>query len=147
MMCNFRPLQTTARWEVLARVPDRCGAPQRLATIAARPGQTVTIPAASHGEAIYARVHGLAVSGVQRLETLVYRAPERHALINGTEVVQVVPGTAEDGLLFDVSPELDYPAPFALSPNVRTISFNGSSATLRIDIYRMFVSRMPKRAP
>jgi hypothetical protein len=84
---------------------------------------------------------------VERLKTLVYRAPARHALINGTEVVRIVPGTAEDGLLFDVSPELDYPAPFALSPNVRSIAFTGVSGELRLDLYRLSVVRGRTPAP
>jgi hypothetical protein len=78
---------------------------------AARPGQTITIPATGQGQAIFARVHGMAVSGIEKIETLVYRAHLRHALINGTETARIVPGTAEDGLLFDVAPESDYPAP------------------------------------
>jgi hypothetical protein len=28
MLCNYVPLQTTARWQVLGRVPDRCGPPR-----------------------------------------------------------------------------------------------------------------------
>ena len=62
----------------------------------------------------------------------------RYATINGTRQVILVPGTATDGLLFDLSPEVDYPAPFALSPNVHTVSFIGRQ--VRIDLYRLQVS-------
>ena len=142
-MCNFAPLQTSARWQVLARVPDRCGPARLLKTVSAQPGQTVSIPAVGAGQALIGRVHGLAVSGVERLETLLFRAHERHALINGTLQARIVPGTAQDGLLFSLSPQSDYPAPFRLSPDVRTISFTGGSGPLRIDLIEMSVSRTP----
>lgn len=142
-MCNFAPLQTSARWQVLARVPDRCGPGRLLKTVSAQPGQTISIPAVGAGQALIGRVHGLAVSGVERLETLLFRAHERHALINGTLLARIVPGTAQDGLLFSLSPQSDYPAPFRLSPDVRTISFTGGSGPLRIDLIEMSVSRTP----
>jgi hypothetical protein len=144
MMCNFEPQLTTVRWQVLARVADRCGTPRLVSSVSVRPGQTATIPAAGQGQAIFARVQGLAVSGIERIETLIYRAHLRHALINGTETARIVPGTAADGLLFNLAPESDYPPPFTLSPNVRTISFTGTSGPYRIDLYRMSVTPIGK---
>jgi hypothetical protein len=140
MMCNFEPQMTTLRWQVLARVPDRCGDPALLSSQSVRPGQAVTVPAAGQGQAIFARVHGLAVSGIEKIEALLFRAHLRRALINGTLTARIVPGTAQDGLLFDVAPDSDYPAPFRLSPDVRTISFRGTSGPYRIDLYRMSVT-------
>lgn len=144
MMCNYEPQLTTGSWQVLARVSDRCGAPHLVSSISAPPGQTVTIPAAGNGQAIFARVHGMAVSGIEKVQTLLFRANVRHALINATERVRIVPGTAEDGLLFDLAPKSDFPAPFALSPHVRTISFTGTSGPYRVDVYRMSVTPIGK---
>lgn len=144
MLCSFAPQQTSLRWEVLARVANRCGAPQLVASIPASPGQTVTIPSARPGEAVFGRVSGLGVSGLERVEALLYRARLRHATVNKTEVVRIVPGTAQDGLLFDLAPLSDYPTPFALSPHVHTISFASGSGQLLIDVYRMTVSRTIK---
>ena len=140
MLCHYVPVYTSVRWQVLAHVPNRCGTPVRFASISARPGQSVTIPPVGTREAVYARVYGLGVSGLEQIETFLYRAHIRTALLNGTRPVRVVPGTATDGLIFDVPPEVDYPAPFALSPGVRTISFSGVSGEVRIDLYRMSVS-------
>ncbi len=140
MLCNFNALLTGQRFQVLARVPDRCGSPRRAASISAQPGQTVAVPPAGPHEAIFARVHGLAVAGIERLETLAFRAHSRYAVINGTRRIRVVPGTAQDGMLFSLARGSDYPLPFSLSPGVRTISFTGGSGPLRIDLYRMSVA-------
>jgi hypothetical protein len=138
MMCHYVPTYTAARWQVLTRVANRCGTAQRIASISASPGQTVVVPPVGRGEALYARVHGLGVSGFEKIEALLYRAHVRDAVINGTRQVRLVPGTATDGLLFDLSAEVDYPAPFALSPKVHTVSFTGRG--VRIDLYRLPVS-------
>jgi hypothetical protein len=137
MMCNYVPLATTLRWQVLARAGNRCGVPHLVRSSSAGPGQTVEIPAAPPGEAVVGRIHGLGISGLERVRTWLYRAPSRWARLNGIGGVRIVPGTAADGLLLDVSSTSDYPPPFALSPGVRTISFAGFSGRLKIEIYEM----------
>jgi hypothetical protein len=135
MLCNYVTLRTTPRWQVLGKVADRCGRPQLIATVDTSYGRLIGIPADRPGGILYASVHGAAVSGVlERLRTSLFRAKFRYAVVNGTSVYRVVPGTAEDGLLMDAPADLDYPAPFRLSPQARTIKFTGPSGPLRLDL-------------
>jgi hypothetical protein len=139
MLCNYVPLRTTDSWQVLGKVPDRCGAPQQISSIHTHYGNTVRIPPAKAGGLLYAKVHGAGVSGLERLRTLLYRAKFRYVRINGTTTYRLVPGTAADGLLMNTSPKVDYPGPFRLSPDARTIALTGSTGALRVDLYWMRV--------
>ncbi len=133
MLCRYVALHTTARWQVLGRTSNRCGQPRPLETIETRYGTVIHIPAPNSPGILYAKVQGLAVSGIfERALTLFYRAKFRYAIINGGSKFRVVPGTAGDGLLLDAPGGVDYPAPFALSPHARTIEFTGPSGPLRI---------------
>jgi hypothetical protein len=148
MLCNYVALQTTAHSQVLGKVPDRCGAPRLIASMRARAGEDVNLPAAEPNTVIYAKLSGAGVSGLERLRTLLYTARFRHLTVNRTKVYRLVPGTAADGLIMDAGAKADYPAPFALSPAARTISISGASGTLRVDMYSVVV-RQPgaARAP
>lgn len=143
-LCNYAPLQTDLRWQVLGRIAGRCGVPRLVSSISARAGQPVSIPSPGPQQAVIARVHGMAVSGLERIQAWLLRARIHYAIVNRTQWVRVVPGTAQDGLLLALAPGSDYAAPFSLSPGVRTISFAGGSAWLKIDIYRMSVSSTPR---
>jgi hypothetical protein len=135
MLCHYAPLRTTARWQVLGKVGNRCGAPQVIATINTRYGRVTPIPVGRAGGIVYAVVKGASVSGVfERARTFLYRTEFRYATINGASKYRLVPGTAADGLLINVTPSRDYPAPFNLSPNVRTIEFTGGSGPLQLSI-------------
>jgi hypothetical protein len=139
MLCNYVPLQTTARWQVLGKVPDRCGVPQRLGSTNARYGEPVRIPTARRGGVVFVRVRGAEVSGFERLRTLLYRASLRYVVVNGRATYRLVPGTARDGLIVATAPRVDYPAPFALAPGARTIELRGRSGELQVDFYWMRV--------
>jgi hypothetical protein len=56
LVCNFETKIETADWQVLDRVPDRCGDPIELATAKVEPGVPVTVPNAPGENCIvYAR--------------------------------------------------------------------------------------------
>lgn len=139
MLCDYVPLRTTRRWQVLGKVANRCGPPQLINSIHGGYGQVVMLPLAQPGTVLYAKVFGAAVTGLERVKTLLCRADIRYAIVNGVRVYRLIPGTAADGLIMDASPTVDYPAPFALSPHAHTIRFAGLSGALTIDLYEMRV--------
>ncbi|MEK6277290.1 MAG: hypothetical protein AABM29_04675 [Actinomycetota bacterium] len=149
MLCHFRPLRTTQRWQALERTPDRCGAPRRIGSLEARYGAPVDVPRLqSKGEVVFARVHGAGVEGLERLRTLLYRAAARHVIVNDDPTPhRLVPGTAADGLLLNAPGDVDFPPPFALAPAARTLVFRkgSSSDPLEVDFYAMPVR--PLRGP
>lgn len=143
MLCNYAPLRTTARWQVLGRTAARCGVPALVATLTAAPGRAVTIPAPRAGGLVVARLSGAGVGGLERLRALLYRARLRFVTVNGRQSFRLVPGTAGDGLLLDAAPGADFPAPFALSPGARTIAVSGAGP-VTVRVYWMAVRPLPR---
>jgi len=144
MICNFQPLRTTSRYQVLGRTPDRCGAPRPLGSVSADLGRSVPVPAPRRpNELVFARVHGLATSGAERLWTLLYRAALRHVVFDGNRVFRLVAANAGDGLVLRAPRGVDFPAPFAMSPQARNVGFDvqdttaSPSGSVRIDFYAM----------
>jgi hypothetical protein len=72
ILCNYRQVRVQAQWRVLAKVPDRCGAPRRLRSFEARAGEEIPVPKARPGEMVVLRVH-LDQTPLQRLRTLLYK--------------------------------------------------------------------------
>jgi hypothetical protein len=122
MLCNFEPLRTTERWQVLGRVPDRCEEPVPLRTVEAAYGQPVDVPGVDGNRVVVARVHGVQVEGLERLRTLVYRSRTRGVAFDDGFGYRLLPGTASDGLLLAAPRRIDFPAPFAIAPDASTIS-------------------------
>jgi hypothetical protein len=144
MLCHFAALHTNAFWQVLGRVPDRCGPSRLLATIRVRNAQTISLGNAPAGSVLFVRIEGAGVTGIERLRSLLYRARDRYLVVNRTRTYRLVPGTAADGLLLDAPPNVDFPAPFRLSPDAHTIQLLGSAGQLVLRVYSMPV--VPARA-
>ncbi len=122
LLCNFQGLRTTPTWQVLGRGAARCGRAQPLSTVSVHYGQPVPVPLPPHpGDVVILRVHGVQVSGLERLRATLFRARERFIVLDGTPH-RLVPGTAADGLLLTAPPAADFPGPYRLAPNPRTIS-------------------------
>jgi hypothetical protein len=139
LLCHYRPLQTGARWEVLGRTTNRCGAPHLIARLAAANGKPVTLPKPARGHVLFVRIRGAGVGGLERVRSFLYRAVLRYIVVNDRASYRLVPGTATDGLLVAAAPGTDFPAPFALSPAARTLAVLGVSDALGFDVYSMAV--------
>ena len=138
VVCNFAPLRTTKSWQVLARIPDRCGHEEFLTEAKGGPGTVISVPPSGPGEMVLMRVHGLGVSGLERLRALLWRPGFRFAHLNGDTVTyRLVPGTAADGLMVSPAPGLDSAGAFAQIPSVQDISIEGVSRQLTYDFYRV----------
>jgi hypothetical protein len=136
LLCHFREVTSGTGWQALARVPDRCGPLRPYATLHATLGQTIALPAAPPGAVLVAGIEGLGVGFGEHLASLITRVAERYVLIDGHRY-RVPPDTAPDGLLLDVPASADYPAPFNLSMDPRTIGAvipgqRGGTVTIRL---------------
>jgi hypothetical protein len=144
MLCNFRATRTTTEWQVLARVPNRCGEPAQIGSATGRYGTPIPIPEAPANSVVFGRVYGVQDSGFARLRALLIRTQSRQVRFAGDpRRYTFVPGTAEDGLLLRAPRRLDFPEPFALAPNSGEVTFlrNGGPADdpITIDFYSMAV--------
>jgi hypothetical protein len=137
ILCHFTPLHTTSRWQVLGRVRSRCGRPQLIRSTEARFDEAVSIPAPGRGQIVFARIHGVAVSGLERLRTLLFRSKLRFAVLDGSSTYRLIPGTAEDGLLLRGPAGLARGGPFSQIPQAETIEVTGASGELRFDFFAM----------
>lgn len=144
MLCHYIEVRPGATWQVLARVPNRCGHPNRLASVRARWGETVPVPAARHQSSlVFVRVKGTEPTGFERLRTFFYRALERHLVLDGTRAFRFIPGTAADSGLVTVPRASDYTGPFRMSSGARRLAVTkgdqqlSGESVLRLDFYEM----------
>jgi hypothetical protein len=122
MFCRYRVARWSVGWAILRRSPDRCGPERALRTVVAGSGEVVPLPRARPNEAVLVRVDGLAVSGVERLRSLLFRAKNRRVIF-GANAWNLVGDTAADGLLLQIPHWADYPGRFALDSESETVAF------------------------
>jgi hypothetical protein len=144
VLCNFAPLYTDELWQVLGRVPDRCGAPRDVGSVSAAAGAAVQVPSPGPGEVVFVRIGGAGVSGLERLQTFLFHAGSRHIVVNGTARFRLVPETADDGLLMRAGAGVVEPGPFSPVPEATTVAVEGGADQLTYDFYEIRVS--PARA-
>jgi hypothetical protein len=145
VLCNFRPLVLSLRWEVLGRTADRCGEPRLLEKVDGSYGETIKVPTPGPGEVIYVRIHGAGVGGLEKLTNFLLHARSRHILVNGVSRYRLVPETAADGLLVAGDPKLAEPeGSFSPIAQTQTIEVEGPGGDLSFDFYAMTVAPRPK---
>lgn len=142
MLCHFTPLRTTPEWQLLERVGDRCGEPVPLTSAEAAFGEPIAVPPAPHGSLVFARVDGVADSGLGRLRTLAWRPESRQVQFgNDPSAYTFITGTAQDGLLLRASANVDSAEPFTLAPNSDQLTFllagGPSEDRIAVDFYSM----------
>ena len=146
VLCNFVPAWDDERWQVLARVPDRCGPERELGSVSAAAGEPVRVPRPGADEVVFARVEGAGVSGLERVQAFLLHAASRHAVVNGKARYRLVPETAGDGLLLRAAPGVARPGPFDPIPGARTLAVEGGSATVTYTFYAIRVRTYPRIA-
>ena len=144
MLCNYSVFTTTDSWQILAKSPDRCGAPEKIATAEVGLGEQIEVPAGSDDDVVYARIDGLEGSLLQRVATTLYKAPEFYIdTDHGT--YRLVPGTATGPLVMRVPASVDPPAPFSFAPGTNGLRVwmkgpFGFIDSLRVTFFRLPIS-------
>jgi hypothetical protein len=148
VLCNFAPLYTSERWQVLGRVKDRCDPSRALGTVEAAAGEAVAVPTPGRDGIVFVRIAGAGVSGLERLQTILFHAGSRHLTVNGETRYRLVPETAGDGLMLRADPavvgphsQAVEPGPFDPIPEARTIAVDGGADHLTYSFYEMRVRR------
>jgi hypothetical protein len=145
-LCNFEVTQTTKRWQLLERVPDRCGEPEPIGSVDSSYGKVVDVPDAGPGKVVLVRIHGAEVSGLESIRTLLYKAKTRWATTGSGDRYRLIPGTAADGLLLSGSRRLVGRGSFAQAPQADSLTVTGLSGDLRYDFFSMDVASPAKPA-
>ena len=125
MLCHYRSMSVTGRWQVLERVANRCGAPQRILEVKTRLGESIDVPEVPDPRsALIVEVDGLQVQGAESLRTALLRALPRGIGIDDVRGFRLVPGTVGDGLVLEVPRTAgDYPSGFSADATARYIRF------------------------
>lgn len=147
VLCNFSPLQTDERWQLLGRVPDRCGAPRPAGSARAGEGEPVTVPAPGPGEAVFVRIGGAGVGGLEKVSAALFHAAVRRLVVDGSRSYRLIPETAGDGLLLRGNGAFATPGPFSPFPQARTIAVTGAGDGLRFEFFRLQVKESKHSAP
>lgn len=147
MLCHYRAVRTTRRWQLLERVTNRCGPPRQIDSVRTRTGEEVRVPPPpSPRHIVFARIHGLGVEGWETLRSALYRARPRTATLDRHAVWRLAPETAHDGLIMRAPGLVDYPEPFRLAPDAQTLAVQvqgDASRDVAVEFYAQRVRREP----
>jgi hypothetical protein len=136
--CNFVPTLTEAAWQVLSRIPDRCGEPKFATSVSVDPGQWFRIPRAGSNELVFMRVHGMKIEGLEKLFALFWRPSERHAVVNdGDLTYRLPPDTTEDPMIVAVDRTLGHGPELPEVPVLHDMRLDGASGPFTVDFYRV----------
>jgi hypothetical protein len=142
LLCRYVELHATPTWQVLARVPDRCGPPRLSSTVHTVSGAAVPVPRPREGEVVIARVHGLEPTFFERIGAMAWKLSQRTILLNRNPF-RLVPDTADHSLIMNLRAGSDYSGVFALSPGATEVAFirgplsSHSHARIEISFYRV----------
>lgn len=136
--CNFVPTLTEGAWQVLSRIPDRCGEPKLVTTRTVDPGQTFQIPQAGSDEIVTMRIHGARLEGLEKLAALFWRPSERHAIVDGGKYsYRLPPDTTEDPMIVSADRTLGHGPELPELPVLHNMRLEGASGPFKVDFYRV----------
>jgi hypothetical protein len=142
MLCHYVALSSNAAYQVLARVPNRCGDPRLVESVRAPWEQFVERPTPRPGSLLFVEIDGAAPHGWESLRTLFWRAYVRAiGLKQGTGPVRdywIVPTTTADGLLMSVPPAADFPGVFPLDPAATQLTLGVGTTSRSLLTYKFY---------
>ena len=142
MMCHYRQLDATAQWQILARVPDRCGPLRSIGRVRATFGTPVTVPEAPAGDAVVARFVQLPLSLGYQVSALALKPPTASFVTPAMTYRFVVP-TAGDLHVLRPAPSIGFSAPYG-PPAINSFHLTGAgvrsgSGSYEVEFYAMAV--------
>ncbi|HVA02908.1 MAG TPA: hypothetical protein VMU64_04095 [Acidimicrobiales bacterium] len=123
-VCRYVQVDASAAWQVLTRVPDRCGAPRLMARETATVGRPVKVPAASPGTMVVARFESLPLPITYEFAAVVLKPPIMFMTASGQRDRFIV-GTAGDLHLLRPASSTGYTAPF-VPDGISTFELSGA---------------------
>lgn len=141
MICRYLPLASTAEWQVLGRVANRCGRPVSVWTAAGQAGSTIQIPSDLPPGLLTIRVSGMGQDIVTRLITLVYAAPPWYMAVGETEY-RIPLGIDGEATVLAATTDIGYTHALALPPPPGSVTIgphvsapgNGSPLSLSLEV-------------
>ncbi len=116
LFCRFAQVRATPAWQVLTRVPDRCGSGRLIQRLRTTTRRHIEVPTAGPDEMVVARLHGLTPDLAGRVETFLYKGTKWSAMLGKDgQKLDLAPDTASGPTILRVPPQWDYPGRFRRS--------------------------------
>lgn len=142
-VCDFVPILTEGNWQVLKRIPDRCGKPEMISQATADEGQPVKVPLAGRDQLTVMQVKGAKIEGLEKLGSLFWRPKERRIVLeDGKFGYRLIPGTSEDGLIVSVDQKLDRGMNLTELGTIHNLAIEGAGGSLEYSFYRINLQRV-----
>jgi hypothetical protein len=147
MFCRYGPVARDSDWQLLKRTANRCGTPRRLGSVRTRLGEHFAVPRGTGRGMIVMDVRELPTSLWQRVRSLIYRRNALYLRVNEARTFRMVPGTVTDRMIVRIPDALDYPAPYPLSVDARSLRFfddrgsHARGAAMTVDFYEVPISK------
>lgn len=126
VVCNYREVVVEGTWEVLEKVPDRCGRPRRLGHVDASSGQPVPVPQVGADEVLVAHA-SLGQSLLDRLRGLLFKPARLDRVVLDGRSERLVAANSDGPLLVCLPPATGYsPAVAGNCPSTLAIVHDGS---------------------
>jgi hypothetical protein len=137
-VCDFIPILTEGNWQVLKRIPNRCGKPELISQQTAAEGQSVKVPRAGREQLVVMRVKGAKIEGLEKLGSLFWRPNERRVTLeNDAYAYRLIPGTSEDGLIVAADHSLDRGMNMTELGTIHNLAIEGGGGSLEYTFYRI----------
>lgn len=121
MLCRYLPLATAPTWQVLGRVPDRCGSPVVMGHATGVAGEPISVPTGLPPGILTVRISGMAKDPLSQLITLAYRSPPWW-LKEGDSVYRIPPGINGEPTILATTTDVGYLGPLTLPPPPETVT-------------------------
>ena len=120
MLCRYRPLWVDPRWQVLERVPSRCGSPIHVTTVSATSGEPAVVPEGLPPGIVTMRIQGVATDLWSRLQILAYRGAP-WTVSDGQANLRIPLGTAGGPNVIGATLDVGYCGRLAVGPAPSTV--------------------------
>jgi hypothetical protein len=131
MVCHYAQLGASSSWQVLGRVPNRCGPMHEIAVVHSRIGQTIVVPQPTRSnEGIIARVTSVPLPITTAPLSFLFKANSMRIVVNDKAVPnRFISATAGQPHLMIQPRDLGYACPFSYQPINRFAISGGGNST------------------
>lgn len=141
LVCRYREIGATTRWEVLRRAGDRCGAARRLTSVTAHVGQAVAIPGPPRSnDIVFARMH-IRTPLTTRLQSLVLKPFDQPSIRLDAERYRFLPSTAAGTLVLRMPAAAGMAAQFGGAVDYFQLALEHVASPYRIDFFAIALSQ------
>jgi hypothetical protein len=144
VLCRYAQVSAIGQWQVVTRVPDRCGVPRRIGAQTVRAGVPIRVPRAGRSDLVYAELH-VSSSPLASLGTAIFKSVNPPQITVDGVSHRLVTSVAGGPGVLHLPASTGYSPGFGGGLAVRRISIEHVSGPVRVDFYAVRVD--PSRPP